>query len=362
MKILVIHTSAGAGHTKAAQALADGIKFTTPYDIVCVDALDYTSSLHRKLYRGLYVFLVTKLPWAWEIFFGLTDVPLLRLLVRCIRRIFNAINFHSLEQFIKEENFDYILSTHFLGTEIAGYLKRSKKITSKVVTVITDFDVHSIWLARGVDYYAVACDYTKEKLLSLRIPEAKIKVTGIPTHSKFRTVHNRKELQWRLGLKENVFTVLIATGSFGTGPIKKIMESLEDYQILVVCGNNKKLFNELTHVTMGMVRVYGLVDNMHELMAVADTMITKPGGLSIAEALVNGLPLIFFNAIPGQETQNIKVLQKYGVGISDCSIIEISQKLKEISTSQEQLHLAQLKSKALARPQAVGEIIKLIQN
>ena len=98
---------------------------------------------------------------------------------------------------------------------------------------------------------------------------------------------------------------------------------------------------------------------MHELMAVSDVMITKPGGLSISEALVIGLPLVFFNAIPGQETNNIKVLNEYGVGISGCSIEEMAQVLNRLKGSAEELKNAKEKARSLGKPAAVKDIIAL---
>ena len=110
-----------------------------------------------------------------------------------------------------------------------------------------------------------------------------------------------------MGLQPDLFTVLVATGSFGIGPIEGIIDVLKGFQVIVVCGHNRDLFRKLSGKYCALVKVLGLVDNMHELMAVSDAMVTKPGGLSICEALVSQLPLIFFNAIPGQEIGNIKV-------------------------------------------------------
>lgn len=95
-------------------------------------------------------------------------------------------------------------------------------------------------------------------------------------------------------------------------------------------------------------------------MALSDVMVTKPGGLSISEALVSQLPMIFFNAIPGQETNNVKVLKQYDIGFSDCSISQIVGELKRLSSSPETYIAAQQNTQRLAKPQAVKDIISLI--
>ena len=257
--------------------------------------------------------------------------------------------------------FDYIVMTHFMPTEIAAALKRAGRISSKLITVITDFDVHKIWIAKGIDVYAVASDWTRGKLVSIGISPERVLASGIPTDEKFLTLVDISVLKRKLGLQEDIFTVLVATGSFGIGPIEDIISTLKGFQVIVVCGHNAGLFQKLSAKGLKHVHVLGLVDNMHELMAVSDVMVTKPGGLSISEALVSQLPLIFFNAIPGQETGNIKVLKTYGIGISGCSVTQIGEELKKLQTSKDLFLTVFKKTKALARPSAVKDIVSLIK-
>ena len=360
MKILIIHASAGAGHKKAAEALYNHLKDASRHDVAFADVLDYTNSFYRRTYRGSYTFLVTKLPLVWALFFGLTDFLPLRPIVKLIRRFVNHFNAKSLVRFLKEEQFDVILSTHFFPNEVAACLKRKGAILSKIISVVTDFDVHSLWLAEGIDYYTAACEYTREKLIRLGVAQDKVVVTGIPTDKKFSIEPDRQRLQDKLQIKKDIFTVLVATGSFGMGPIKEIIVQLEGYQILVVCGNNKGLFEELSQQRKELVKIYGLVNNMDELMAVADIMITKPGGLSISEALVRGLPLIFFSAIPGQEINNVRVLKHDGIGTSGFKISAIVQEVKKLSGSKDYFALVKQNTQRLARPNAASDICKLI--
>lgn len=251
--------------------------------------------------------------------------------------------------------------THFMPTEVAAALKRSGLISSKLITVVTDFDVHKIWIAEGIDMYTAASDWTRGKLENLGISFYKILVSGIPTDEKFSSPVDISELKKKLELREDIFTVLVATGSFGIGPIEDIIYEIKGFQVIVVCGHNKDLFKKLSAKNSRLVHVMGLVDNMHELMAVSDVMVTKPGGLSISEALVSHLPLVFFNAIPGQETGNIRVLKSYGLGISGCSITQIGEQLKKMRSSKDMFLTTLKRTKALARPCAVSDIISLIK-
>lgn len=219
MKILLAHSSAGAGHMKAAQAVYNGLKETTAHQGVIIDALDYTSPIFKKLYRGTYAYLISRIPWAWGMAFALLDQPWIQAMVRMIRRAYNALNARALVAFLEKEQFDAVISTHFFPTEVAAALKRSGRIKSKLITVITDFDVHKIWTAKGIDAYTVACPWTRDKLKSLGEDESRIFATGIPTDKAFSVHPDIGQLKAKMGIKEDMFTVLVATGSFGIGPI-----------------------------------------------------------------------------------------------------------------------------------------------
>ena len=363
MKILITYVSAGAGHFKAAEALYLACQKQNLGEIHFVDALDYSNSFFKKSYVGTYDLLVARAPKVWGWAFGLIDINGLQKLYRILRRIFNFINARHLHRFLEEEQFDYIFSTHFMPTEVAAALKRSKKINSRLINIITDFDVHKIWLAQGVDCYVVASDWTKDKLKSLGVDKEQILVSGIPTDAKFAQDFDRPALKNKLGLKPDVFTVLVATGSFGIGPIAELASTLSEdkVQVILICGRNKYLFERFKKKESESLKVFGFVNNIHELMAVSDVMVTKPGGLSISEALVVQLPLIFFHPIPGQEANNAKVLNHYGVGTSAETINDVVEKLKSLRSSRDLFLSAVKKIKPLSHSQSAEEVLSIIK-
>ena len=360
MKILVIHATAGAGHKKAAEAIFHGLQARGGFDPLLVDALDYTNPFFKKTYPEFYSFLVTRLPWAWGFFFVLLDLPWMQPLVRWWRRLYNGFNAQALQKFLIKEQFDAIITTQFLSAEVCAYLKRTGKIKSKVICVVTDFDVHRIWVNEGIDVYTGACEYTKNKLIALGIPSEKVFATGIPTDAKFSLKPDTLALKKKLGLHDGKLTILIATGSFGMGPIEELMDMLKDYQLLIVCGHNRDLYEQLKPKAPKNTHVLGLVDNMDELMAVSNVMVTKPGGLSIAEALVKRLPMIFFSAIPGQETNNIKVLSTYEVSQGQSTLPQIVETIHEWNSNPQDLDALRLRMRDLSKPNAVADIISLL--
>ncbi|MBF0483081.1 MAG: hypothetical protein HQL25_00080 [Candidatus Omnitrophica bacterium] len=361
MKILVMHATAGAGHQKAAEAIYNALKKYTGHEVVCADVLDKTSPAFKDLYRKSYFFMVAKVPWLWQISFGFLDWNIAQPLMYMGRRVYNGLNTRQLRDFLIKEQFDWIISTHFMPIEVVSALKKSDKIKSRLIACVTDFDVHHIWMGSGVDYYAVATEWTKRKIVRMGVHANKVFITGIPTDEKFSQVKNRSELKRKLGIEDGKFTALIATGSFGIGPIEEIIKAVPGTQFVVVCGHGEKLFKTLTEKKYPNARVFGLVNNMDEMMAVSDVMVTKPGGLSISEALVVGLPMIFFSAIPGQETNNIKVLNSFGIGAGPATVPQIVRLLNEFQKSPEKLAAAKERINAMARRNSVKEIVELIR-
>ncbi|MEK9169393.1 MAG: glycosyltransferase, partial [Patescibacteria group bacterium] len=127
---------------------------------------------------------------------------------------------------------------------------------------------------------------TKNRLLHMGIEEQRIKEFGIPSAPGFLKIQDREQIAKKLGIEAKKFTMLVMTGSFGVGPLEEIAGSLcADAQVLVVCGRNKTLFKRLEKKNLSNVLAFGFINNPEELMAVSDVIITKPGGLSIAELL-----------------------------------------------------------------------------
>jgi len=360
MKILVIHAAAGAGHKKAAEAIFHGLEAKGGFDVRLLDALDYTNPFFKKIYPRVYVFLVTRLPWVWGFFFALLDIPWIQPLVRGVRRLMNGFNAQALQKFLIQEQFDGVITTQFLPAEVCAHLKRFGAIKSKIICVVTDFDAHRIWVNAGIDVYTAACEYTKNKLIALGVTPEEIFTTGIPTDAKFARQPDPVVLKKKLGLQDGM-TILIATGSFGMGPIEELMGLLESYQLLIVCGHNRDLYERLKPKARKNAHILGLVDNMDELMAVSNVMVTKPGGVSIAEALVKKLPMIFFSAIPGQETNNIKVLSTYEVvSQTQSSLPQIVETIHEWDSNPKDLDALRRHMSELSKPNAVADIIALL--
>ena len=316
MKIFIIYASAGFGHQKIAESINEtAISLYGKNNITLLDVLDFTPHLFKFMYSKGYIFLISKIRWLWAIIFFLSNTKYLKLINYNFRRFSNRMFCYSFFNFIKKEHPDTIISTHFLVNELISFLKEKKQIKTKLISVVTDFGVHNFWLAKNIDTYVAACKRTKEILISKHVNKQKIRVLGVPIRKEFQRQIDRNAIRKKLGLQSEGFTTLILTGGIGIGPIFQIVKLLIDkINVIVICGNNKKLYYHLKKLNYGNLVVFGWIDYVEEAMAASDIAITKPGGSTISECLAMNLPMIFFSIIPGQEYQNAQIISKYGLG------------------------------------------------
>lgn len=362
MKLLITYASAGAGHFKAAQAIYNHFQKINPnLEIKLIDVLGYSNCLFKNIYIHGYSFIVSSTPWLWAFAFYISSVSLLRPLISQIRFMINRLNAAGFRRLVIRENPDFIISTHFLSSELISHLKKSRRIGLKLISVITDFGVHPFWLLDNTDIYIVACDSTRQQLISNGIKEESIRVLGIPVDPKFQTQHPRHILFNKFELDEHKFTVLIVTGSFGIGPIEEIVDLLEqDVQVLVVCARNKKLFARLNTKNYPNVRVFGFIDNIEELMGMSDIIITKPGGLTLSEVLAMELAPIFISIIPGQESENVNILKRYGIGIRLESVKDVRNIVLDYKEHPDKLNRIKENIRKLKKPFVPEELYRVI--
>jgi len=363
MKIIIAYASAGAGHRKAAESLYNYYKLNSPNDdIKLIDVLDFTNPFFKTVYVKGYLFLVNHALWLWAAIFNITAFKPLKNFNKNLFLRLDLKNAKKFADLLIAEQPDIIISTHFLPPEIASHLKKEKKIKSKIVTIITDFGVHPFWIHEGTNMYAVANPFSRKQLVKEGVDDRIIHETGIPIEERFIQPINKDAIREKLGIDKNRLTALIMTGSFGIGPIEKIVKKMHlGIQLLVVCANNKALYKKLTAKAYPEVKVFGFVHNINELMAASDIAIVKPGGLSTSELLSMELVPIFICPIPGQETNNIKALNECGLG----TLCRTPQEIKKIITMYIQTPQTLLKAKKIAqsikKPNASRDIFNALR-
>ncbi|MFH1778000.1 MAG: glycosyltransferase [Candidatus Omnitrophota bacterium] len=369
MKILIVYASAGAGHKSAAYALNRAFKLLNKdqLKIEVVDILDYTNRFFKRLYSSVYLFLVNYLPTLWGLFYWLLDCKFVCAFFRPLRRMINQINSGKFVRLLINKNYDMVVSVHFMSSEVVSELKKRNKISSKLITIVTDYGTHSFWLSENTDIFIVAYEKTKEELISRGIAAEKIKILGIPIDPIFSVSFSSYPIRKRLGLKQNLFTILVVGGCFGVGPIIKIVKSLMrlhiPHQLIILSGKNYKMLKQLKKIKQNVsvpIRILGYIDNMYDLMAASDLIITKSGGLTISESLAKKLPMIIVSPIPGQETKNANLLAKYKVAIKTNRIKDIPAIIESLFNNALSLNEIKAKINDVARPDSARDVAEFI--
>jgi len=366
MKILFLSASTGGGHTKAAEAIMESLGKKHPgFSGLVVDTLKYISPMIDRIITGTYLKTVKNTPQIYGQFYKLSEKEER---ITDISRTFNRLISHKLLGLIDEYDPTVIVCTHTFPFQMLSCLKLKGKIAVPVIGIVTDFSNHLFWKLDGVDAFVVAHEYIKNDMVKMGIPGNKIFTYGIPVSLKFLQKKNRAQLTQELGLK-NKPTMLVMGGSLGFGDVGNVFSSLlkcsRDIQVIAVTGHNKKLENRLKTLANRSskdVTVFGYTDRISDLMDVSDFVITKPGGITIAEALVKNLPIILMSPIPGHEERNARFLTNTGVAARIfrhedldgmfCQILDNPLRLK---------HMREMGA-YLAKPDAGDSIADLIEN
>ena len=367
LRILIATVTAGAGHVQAAAALEEAWRQLRPQDALQrLDVLDFTPRLYRKMYVEGYVKLVEHAPDLWAHVFKKTDNPILVRKLARIRRTLAHQTANKIMRRLQKFKPHVVLCTHYMPLEIMGRFKAKARREPLPVTVsvVTDFEAHALWMEPAVDLYCVAADETKARLVARGAPPEAVAVTGIPVAAKFSSPVDPGQVRRRLGLRDDLPTLLVLSGGFGLGPVAQILSELnkleQPLQLLVVCGRNEELRRELAlQDHRHPAHVLGFVSNMQELMAVSELVITKPGGLTTSEALAMGKPIFVLNPIPGQEAANSDFLLEHGAAAKANRMEDLPYRLGKLLGSPKLAEMAAA-ARALGKPQAAADICRQV--
>ena len=372
-KILLLSASAGAGHVRAAEAIEKAFKQTqdaASREVLHVDVLNYTNKLFRHLYSKAYIDLVNKMPEVPGWFYDKLDKPW-----RNERRrlALDKLNTRPFVKLLKDYRPDLIVCTHFLPAEIVSWLKAKERLNSRQVIIVTDFDVHAMWLVHHYEHYFVAIEEARVYLEVLGIPAEKITVSGIPIDPVFALKKDKHEMRAKHGLAPDRTTILLSAGGFGVGSVDALVSSLlplqHRAQIVAICGRNEELKKRLTRLAartkpdaMMLLKPFGYTKEMDELMTASDLVLGKPGGLTTSEALAKGLVFVIVNPIPGQEERNSDHLLEGGVAIRCNNLPTLSYKLDRLLGDPQRVQSMKANALRMGHPNAAKVIVDQLLN
>lgn len=364
-KVLVLSASAGAGHVRAAEAIERAlVEMGAAREVRHLDTLNYTNKLFRNLYSKAYIEMVNSAPEMLGWFYDLLDQPWKN---ERRRLALDRLNTRPFVKMLTQYQPDITICTHFLPAEIISWLKAKERIACSQAIVVTDFDVHAMWLCHHYEQYFVALDETRAHIEKLGIAPDKITVSGIPIDPVFARQKDKREMRDKYGLKQDVTTILISAGGSGVGPVESILRSLLELrhpaQVIALCGRNDELQDNLAQQFVSSseqrvsVKVVGYTHEMDEYMAASDILLGKPGGLTTSEALARELVLVIVNPIPGQEERNSDHLLEEGVAIRSNNLPALAYKIDRLLDDPARLVSMRTNARRMARPRAAYDIV-----
>ncbi len=349
MKILILSAATGGGHLRASHAIEKYImENSTGNEVSVIDALKSINVVLDKTVCEGYHFLATKTPKVFGQLYRKTneDSLLNNLMTR-----FTSVFSQKLIPLMEEQNPDVIISTHPFVTEMVSHLKGKKVVSAPLICLMTDYGPHRAWIADHVDAYIVSTPDMIPPMQAMGVKKELIYPFGIPVGDVFFTKGEEKSaILTKLGMEPEVPTILIMAGSFGVTNIMNIYKDLiklpTEFQIIIITGRNQRLYEAFTpvieHSTKKTKLVY-FTDEVENYMHASDLIITKPGGLTVSEALACNIPLAVFDAIPGQEEDNanfllthdmaVKLDRSVDTGVTIHALLEDSKRLEEMRTS-----------------------------
>lgn len=370
-KILIFYASYGGGHLSAAKSIKEYLETNYPKcSIELIDCIKYINKPMEKITTTAYKEMTKKVPWAWGKIYTDSQKGALAHITSKSNMVF-AIK---LLKLLRQKQPDLIISTHPFGSQMCTYLKRKKKISSKIVTIMTDFSPHDQWLIghENTDYFFVAHNQMKEYLIQKNIPKNKIFVTGIPISPKFWINYNKTDILNEFDLEENKKTILFfGGGEYGLGKSKtleifdNLINNFENLQIIAISGKNEKLKTTLENIvhksnSNNIIKILDYTDKIAELMSISELVISKPGGLTTSESLASNLPMIIINPIPGQEEGNAEFLEENEAGIWIKKHDDSLNILNNLLSNSEKLDNMKENTKKIAKKYATKDICEIL--
>ncbi|OWA35176.1 diacylglycerol glucosyltransferase [Saccharibacillus sp. O16] len=400
--VLILYASYGDGHYQATKALEKSLNERGIHQVKLLDLMAEAHPKLNDLTRFVYMQSYRTIPGLYGLVYNMTkemksDKP--------FAHILHAFGTRRLEEYLKTERPSVVI--HTFPQMVMPKLRRKIGLNIPIVNVVTDFDLHGRWLHPDVDRFYVATEEMRREAAAVGIDPNRITVSGIPIKSGFDPVeavvpqaqaastveeaasldsaggsdrsrgdsrHSEGEFAAARALRTGEppvpgvaldparKTVLLMAGAYGVMlGLRRVCDLLlaqEDIQIVVVCGRNEEMRAGLAQQYAGnsRIQILGFTDRVASLMRMSDCIVTKPGGITLAESLACRLPIFLFRPVPGQERNNAVYLAEQGVAFISRSADELSAQIASLLGDPKKLAASRSRAASLGHPRAADEI------
>ena len=401
MKVIILSASTGGGHMSAANAIKDYL-ISKNHTAEVIDTIEYISPFLNKTVTEIYEYVATKSPMLWKLVYKSSNNKSINRLIGST----NSLISRRLIPLLEEYQPDIIVTTHPFTTEMISKLKKHNKTNVPLVCVMTDYAPHRTWINKYVDAYVVANDDMISAMKDMGVDENIIYSFGIPVDDSFFVQKNKSEIKQEFGLKSDIPTVLIMAGSCGFANVGRIYKSLQrikkDFQIIIITGKNPKLYKTLQKLVENKEVKYKILsripikvpkfpnfkklkfirkfsktfknekyekftkivyytNQVDKYMWISDLIITKPGGLTVSEALASNLPMALYDAIPGQEEENADFLVGNNMAVKLDSKKGVTEIIENLLENPQKLNSMKVNCENFDKSDSLKNILELLE-
>lgn len=364
-RIILMYISEVSGHHSATLAIEKAIKILSPNaEILNINAFNYTNPISEKIVNRIYMGIIQKTPRVWDYLY---DNPGILKKIEKLKQAVHKFNSPKLKTLFDKFDPDVVACAQAFPCGMVADFKKTYASNIPLVAVLTDYIPHSYWIYDTINYYITPSEEVTQRLIKKGVVSDKIRAYGIPIDPKFSEHVDKNEAMQKLKLEPGLPAILIMGGGHGLGPIKTIIKRLDkvkkEFQIIVVAGINKKIYNFLKRKKSEFGKrllLFRYVDNINELMGICDIIITKPGGITTAEALAKKIPMIIVRPLPGQELSNTAYLTEKHAAIKIGKLKDMPLVIEDLLDNQNKLRHLSESAGRISKPNASLDIARLL--
>jgi len=361
--VLFLFSDTGGGHRSAAKAIIQALEIYYPGHVT-TEMLDFFVKYAPPPFDMAVTTYapMAQVPDLWELGYKLSNGKYRSKLVQEV--LWPYIR-KAAENLVEEHPCDLFLSVHpIINTPILRALGPDHK---PYMIVITDMvSTHAFWYNENATLTLSPTEEACQRGIGLGMAPERIAVVGQPIADKFRhPFPPKQQLREQFGWPQDQLVILMVGGGEGMGPIEETVRAVDsaelDLMMAIIAGHNKTLKTSLEESDFKTNSlVYGFVDNMPDMMAAADIILTKAGPGTISEAFIAGLPIILYSRMPGQEEGNVDYVVDKGAGVWAPTPEQVVTTLRYWVNYPDVREKIARTSKGLARPNASKDIAQKI--
>ncbi len=332
-----------------------------------VDAYEYAVSLFSRVAADGYIRMVKTLPSLYGFLYDRVErarEP------GSLRNWLGMLSARNLQSLIAGLQPCCVVCTHAFGCGIMSHYKRTIDPSLPVIGVVTDYVVHPFWIYRNIDAYAVATEEMRAALVERGVDERRVRVTGIPVDPRFALIPPKAQARHELGIDAaGRRVVLIMAGGLGIGPLETMLRALREVRrplsAVVLVGKNERRRIRLRRWCRSWpypVEIRGFEENVYDYMHAADVLLTKPGGLSLSEALVARLPMMLVKPLGGQEERNMRYVLSQGAALFASTEAEIAAATRRLLDRASERRRLLERAECVRRPEAAADVAAIVRD